>query len=272
MASPPDPNPSVSPTYGVEWRRPRGPAPVRSGRSERAFPEAEGRMRLRGSMRSRSRRKWLAPVARGTRTGTLGALALICQLVSASHPVSAATFTASLPNLLGTYDYGSGPTGLGEEIFDLGVKFSEVSEASISITFSASTGIFEACRGQGCTPVAEDLFPGLGLYLRDPFAFLSPRSSGYSSTDLVDVQFDVFWSSLDLGRLLDGSDHVALYLGALVCIPENLCSFSTSPVATVSVASVSVTGTVVPEPSTLILLALGILGIAGLAPARGSAR
>src|SRR5262245_11861147 len=113
--------------------------------------------------------------ARGTRVKALGVVALIGHLVCGSEAASAATFTASLTNLLGTYEYGSGSAS-GQEIFDLGVEFSEISEASISITFSASTGVFEFCSGIGCTPVAQDLFPGLILWLRDPFRFLSPGS------------------------------------------------------------------------------------------------
>ena len=51
-------------------------------------------------------------------------------------------------------------------------------------------------------------------------------------------------------------------LNALACIPEDVCSFTTSPSATVFAAIVTVTGTVVPEPSTLVLVATGLLGVA----------
>lgn len=208
---------------------------------------------------------------RGARAETLGVVALICHLVCVSEAARAATFTASLPNLIGTYEYASGSTAIGDEIFDLGVQFSEISEARLSITFSASTGIFESCSGQGCTPVARDLFPGLVPWLRDPFALFSPNGSGRSGTDLVDVQFEAFWRPTDFDRLLDGSDRVAMGLDGIVCVPENVCSFVTSPVATVSAARLTITGTVVPEPSTLALVATGLLGVAA-ARRHGSGR
>jgi len=171
--------------------------------------------------------------------------------------VGAATFTSDLPNFVGGYGLGS----FSEEIFNLGVEFSEVSEASLSITFSATTGVFHSCAGIGCTPVPEDLFPGLSFSLRNPFDPFSTSNTGDSATDLVDVEFQTFWRQSDLDRLLDGSDHVRVALGGLVCISEDTCFFSVSPTATITAASVSVTGTVIPEPSTITLAALGLLGM-----------
>jgi len=185
-------------------------------------------------------------------------LAFAYALLLLPEDVGAATITASLSDLCGTY---AGPGSRREQVFDLGVEFSEITEARLSITFSASTSVFWSCMEIGCTPSAEDLFPGLYALLQDPLGTF-PSATGDSGTDLVDVEFETSWKPSDLDRLLDGSDDVSIAMNMIYCVPEDVCDWSTLPTATVSAVTVSVTGVVVPEPGTMVLVATGLLGLA----------
>lgn len=188
----------------------------------------------------------------------VGLVALLCTCFLGSGIAGAVTITQPLSSLVGTYDPGLGASK--QQSFDLGVQFSVITEAKLSLTFSGSTGVFQSCPLLGCTPIASDLFPGLFGALQNPLSLFSPNNTGDSSTDLTNVDFDFFWP--DLGRLLDGADEVSMNLDSIVCI--GTCFFSTNPQAVVTAASVSVTGTLVPEPGTGVLVAAGLLGMTGV--------
>ena len=142
-----------------------------------------------------------------------------------------------------------------EAIFDLGVEFSEVSQARLSITFSESTGVYETVSHAlpAPSPLVLVVFPGMRAHLRDPYIFSSasggvsssPSGTGPSVTDLFDVEFEFLWKGFD--GFLDGSDQIRLSVEGTLC--ESICHWSREPTATVTAASLTVSGVVVPEPS-----------------------
>jgi hypothetical protein len=170
--------------------------------------------------------------------------------------VNAASFSVSFPSFNGNYIY---PNGVVEDSFDLGVQFSAIQSASLTIEASGTAGLLQICTGSLCTTQSygQDLVWG--------FLFETGHNSVFGSQSLTDTAapyiFDITSQS---SFLLDGAGGVFIQPNFIVSVPETIVTILKPSSYQISNVVLSVEGTAVPVPPALLLFLSGLTSLLGL--------
>jgi hypothetical protein len=168
-----------------------------------------------------------------------------------TSPGIAETLTIELPDLVG--DLEPPPSG-SSAAFDFGTYFIDVEQVRIDLRGTFTPG---SAHGDGVQFPVDEWFevpaeievtmePGVGSC----FTFLNPLESPFNMQQAFELHHGASWDFL-----LDGTDEVTAYsntpiMGGKVVV--------TPPTVEISEAYLVLEG-VVPEPATLVLLAMGAL-------------
>jgi hypothetical protein len=169
--------------------------------------------------------------------------------------------TIELPlNCTGMYDIN---TPLWTMDFDLGVTFSEISNVYIDWSGTITAEVAYWSQNPDDTFLLDGIF-WVGLYESNPnYAFCTAKVQEgidtYPAPEPFDLETVIASASDDLTALLDGKGSVAIgFFGA----PRYGFTVTlVNPSGQLNSATLIVEGTVVPEPSTILLLAFGLIGI-----------
>ncbi|MFA5251988.1 MAG: PEP-CTERM sorting domain-containing protein [Phycisphaerae bacterium] len=162
--------------------------------------------------------------------------------------------TVELPlNCVGTYDVNAPPWTMD---FDLGVTFSEISNVYIDWSGEINAMLYQI--SGNLTPSNRSLIAGIGAipgegWLRS--AWVQGGASTYPAPEPFNVRSEFYLSgpSATWNSLLDGKDTVTILCPGVMGDPFPIYQGS----AVLNNATLVIKGTVVPEPATLLLFALG---------------
>lgn len=182
-----------------------------------------------------------------------------------SGPSSAATFSAPIPALVGPL---RPPDSEGHEgVFDFGFEFSEIESVSIEIEARIIAQEREVC---GALPPCASrrellaLFAEMniedsttfGIVLSDELVFgdILEDPEGFGTESAIFRNTLIGWTFL-----LDGEGLIKVFWNVPHGIPGRIVK---QPSGEILSARIIVQGTAVPEPSTVLMIGLGLVGLA----------
>jgi len=178
--------------------------------------------------------------------GKIAAISVLVMLFGISGVASATILTIELPGLVGDLEpYPNHPTAT----FDFGTSFLSIDEVSIRMSGTFTPGVVHSV----ITGESWDANPEILLYIqRGVGTFLHPLESPFDAEQIFELDLGATWDFL-----LDGKGEVSAYLGWGGGTPSLII---TPGFVEISQAYITVEG-VVPEPATILLLGLGIIGV-----------
>ncbi len=200
-------------------------------------------------------------------------LLIVLVLPGASH---AATFSAPIPGLVGVIDFEPHVSGR-EASFDFGQQFAEIERVSIEIEARVVAEQFDACgttsNPQPCvrrvnllgffTLVDEEDKPFLGSISTALSVSDDPHATEATGTGIGEFTdpFDLNPFGWDI--LLDGEGSVTPFWDALFPAPGLVIQNFEEGSGEILGARLIIEGTPIPEPSTAMLLGVGMLLLSG---------
>jgi hypothetical protein len=195
-------------------------------------------------------------------------LALVAALILLPGTAGGTTFSAPLPGLVGVVDFLPS-TGGKEASFDLGQQFSEIQNVWIELEAHVFAREFDVCGTtfdpQPCVHEVQLLGffaimdedssnPGLvwsdGLSFSDDFHALEGSGVDVAPFNNTLVGWDF---------LLDGTGSLTLFWDSALGNPDRIILNVVEPSGEIINARLIIEGTPIPEPSTALLLALGLV-------------
>ena len=203
--------------------------------------------------------------------------ALLLVILLLRSAASAATFSTPLPDLVGVIDF-TPSSGGREASFDFGQQFSEIQNVWIEVEAQVFAREFDVCGTafdpQPCTHVVQLL----GFFVRiDEQESAAPGTifTGLSYSDDIEalegsgIDTAIFSNRLiGWDFLLDGESSLTLFWNPLLGNPDRIIQNVIEPSGEIFDARLIIEGTPVPEPSTALLVAAGLLGFSSVSRRR----
>ena len=183
------------------------------------------------------------------------------------------TFSTPLDDLVGVIDFLAG-RGSRQAAFDFGQQFLAIESVSIELEEIENAFVYDECGFIFAPQPCVRRTRLLGFFVRmdeEDKPFLGSISTGVSlpgdreAVQGSGVASGEFANPSPTGwdLLLDGRGSITLFWNSLLFIPEQVLVFRQNASGEIFSARLIIEGTPIPEPSTALLLATGLLALAG---------